>query len=177
MLRSVTDSARYSVYDLVDATLGGALGRSLRVLDGLRGEGGAPTLVLWALARELRSLHAMARDVAGGRRPQQVMQAHRVWASRQGLLGAALGRGGPGLWAAGLRGCARADRVIKGQERGDPWLALRELVTLLAGGPELVARWRDGRQLYLPRFPATEIERVRASLDYPPEGSPPRGEV
>ena len=140
VLRSVTDSARYSVYDLVDATLGGALGRSLRVLDGLRGEGGAPTMVLWALARELRPLHAMAREVAAGRRPQQVLQAHRVWASRQGLVGAALRRGGPGLWAAGLRGCARADRVIKGQERGDPWLALRELVSLLAGGPELVVR-------------------------------------
>jgi len=37
-----------------------------------------------------------------------------------------------------------------------------------------VARWRADRQLYLPGFPPAEIERVRASLSYPPEGSPLR---
>jgi MscS family membrane protein len=37
-----------------------------------------------------------------------------------------------------------------------------------------VARWRADRQLYLPGFPQAEIERLRSSLDYPPEGSPLR---
>jgi DNA polymerase-3 subunit delta len=137
VLRSVTDSARYSVYDLVDATIGGQLGRGLRVIDGLRGEGCAPALVLWALTREVRGVAAMARDVAAGQQVPRVLEAHRVWSSRKRLLGDALRRAGHGHWTDGLRGCARADRVIKGRERGDPWRALRELVTALAGGPDL----------------------------------------
>ncbi len=140
VLRSVTDSARFSVYDLVDATLEGRLDRGLRVLDGLRGEGSAPPLVLWALAREVRGLCGMARDVARGTPLPRVLDAHRVWSSRKKLVGAALRRGDDAHWAAGLVGCARVDRVIKGRERGEPWRALRELVTRLAGGPDLAAR-------------------------------------
>jgi DNA polymerase-3 subunit delta len=137
VLRSVTDSARYSVYDLVDATVGGRLGRGLRVLDGLRAEGSAPALVLWALAREVRQLCTMAREVAAGQPPARVLDAHRVWSTRKGLIGDALRRAGHPHWSAGLRGCARADRVIKGRERGEAWRALRELVAQLAGGPDL----------------------------------------
>jgi len=139
VLRSVTDSARYSVYDLVDATVGGKLGRGLRVLDGLRGEGSPPALVLWALTREVRGVCSMARDVAAGQQVPRVLEAHRVWSSRKRVIGDALRRAGDTHWANGLRGCARADRVIKGRERGDAWRALRELVTALAGGPDLAA--------------------------------------
>ncbi len=137
VLRSVTDSARFSVYDLVDATLAGRLDRGVRVLEGLRGEGTAPALVLWALAREVRGLCSMARDVARGTGVARVLDAHRVWASRKRLVGDALRRGDDAHWAAGLAGCARVDRVIKGRERGEPWRVLHELVTRLAGGPDL----------------------------------------
>ena len=140
VLRSVTDSARFSVYDLVDAMLAGRLDRALRVLDGLRGEGSAPPLVLWALAREVRGLCSMAREVARGTPAARVMDAHRVWSSRKALTGDALRRGDDAHWAGGLAGCARVDRVIKGRERGEPWRALRELVARLAGGPDLAAR-------------------------------------
>ncbi len=140
VLRSVTDSARYSVYDLVDATVAGRLDRGLRVLDGLRGEGTAPALVLWALAREVRGLYSMAREVARGARVERAVDAHRVWASRKRLVGDALRRGDEAHWAAGLADCARVDRVIKGRERGEAWRGLRELVTRLVGGPELAAR-------------------------------------
>jgi DNA polymerase-3 subunit delta len=137
VLRSVTDSARYSVYDLVDATVSGQLGRSLRMLDGLRGEGGVPTLLLWALAREVRGLCSMAGEVAAGQSPQRVMEAHRIWSSRKRLVGDALRHGDHAHWSDGLRRCARVDRVIKGQAPGETWHALRTLVTRLAGGPEM----------------------------------------
>ncbi len=137
VLRSVTDSSRFSVYDLVDATLEARLDRALRVLDGLRGEGTEPVLVLWALAREVRGLCSMARMAAGGAQVPRVLEAHRVWSSRKGLVGAALKRGDLACWSDGLGDCARVDRVIKGREAGDPWRALRELVTRLAGGPDL----------------------------------------
>jgi MscS family membrane protein len=39
---------------------------------------------------------------------------------------------------------------------------------------EEVDRWREARQLYLPRFPEERVAELRGSLGYPPPGSPER---
>lgn len=132
VLRVVTDSARYDVYNLVDTVLEGRIGRAQRVLNGLRGEGVATALVLWAVTREVRALCAMAADAANGRPLGQIFSAHRVWQRRQPLVRAALRRD-LAHWRLGLRGCARCDRVIKGQEVGSAWHELGVLVTSLCG--------------------------------------------
>jgi DNA polymerase-3 subunit delta len=44
VLAAVGDSARYSIYDFVDAALLGQPERVARILDGLRGEGIEPVL-------------------------------------------------------------------------------------------------------------------------------------
>ena len=64
---AVADSARFDVFGLVDAALEGDAPRLTRMLDGLRGEGVEPILVLWALARELRSLADMAAQNESGK--------------------------------------------------------------------------------------------------------------
>src|SRR6202044_1129858 len=56
VLRSVGDSARYDVFQLAEAAAAGDGARALRVLLGLKSEGVEPTLILWALVRELRGL-------------------------------------------------------------------------------------------------------------------------
>src|SRR3989304_76441 len=50
------DNARFSVFTLADACLRGGAAAILRILNSLRAEGVDPVLVLWALAREARSL-------------------------------------------------------------------------------------------------------------------------
>jgi DNA polymerase-3 subunit delta len=63
VLRSVGDSARYDVFQLAEAAAAGDAERALRILLGLKGEGVEPTLILWALMRELRGLwQARERD-------------------------------------------------------------------------------------------------------------------
>jgi len=64
---AVADSARFDVFGLVDAALEGDAPRLTRMLDGLRGEGVEPILVLWALTRELRSLAGMAAQMESGK--------------------------------------------------------------------------------------------------------------
>ena len=132
VLRVVSDSARYDVYDLVDAMLEGRVGRTQRVLEGLRSEGVATALVLWAVSREVRAMCAMAADAEAGRPMGQIFSAHRVWQRRQPIVRAALGRN-LAHWQRGLRGCARCDRIIKGQEAGHAWHELGVLVTRLGG--------------------------------------------
>jgi len=55
VLAGSADSARFDVFKLGEAVRAGEAGRALRILECLRAEGGEAVLVLWALARELRS--------------------------------------------------------------------------------------------------------------------------
>ncbi len=63
---AVADSARFDVYDLVDTALAGDGARGVRILNGLQGEGVAPAVVLWALARDLRQLAAHGASAGRG---------------------------------------------------------------------------------------------------------------
>ena len=131
--RLVADSARFDVFTLVDAALAGKPARSVRILRGLQGEGVAPQVVLWALAREIRTLAAMTARVADGEAVPAVLARYRVWANRKALVGGALQRLRPAQCTAMLRQCARIDRISKGQGAGNAWDELLQLTCRLAG--------------------------------------------
>lgn len=132
---AVADAARYDVFDLGDAVLGDRPGRIYRILDGLRHEGVAPAVVLWVLAREARLLAMAAFALTKGERLDSVMGRLRVWENRRRLLSDALRLGSLARFHDGLVLCARADRVIKGQEPGDAWDALLDVCVALRGTP------------------------------------------
>lgn len=127
------DNARFDVFAMVDLCLQGDTAAAIRALRGLRAEGTAPVLILWALVREIRSLAQMAIDLAAGKSEQQIFQEYRVWAKRQSLVRRALKRHAPGRWYALLQGSHRADKVIKGREPGDAWQALLALELAFCG--------------------------------------------
>jgi len=133
VLHSVADSARFDVFDLVDASLAGDAARSVRILHGLREEGVAPPLVAWALTRELRSVSRMAGDMAGGADIDRVMASHRVWDKRRGLVTRALRRHPAAVWLDILRQAAGTDRITKGGAPGNPWDALESLALAMGG--------------------------------------------
>jgi DNA polymerase-3 subunit delta len=130
---AVADSARFEVYDLVDAALAGEGARGVRILNGLRAEGVASAVVLWALARDIRQLAAMARVLAGGQGVAQVLARFRVWQSRTTVFSRALERHSAIACGRLLRRCARVDRVIKGQAAGNAWDELLQLILWLGG--------------------------------------------
>lgn len=132
---AVADSARYDVFNLAEAVLHGQIGRAGRILFGLRAEGVAPAVVLWAFARELRMLAGVkaltdrgeTADVAFSR------QKEKVWDQRRMSLTKALQRLALKEVHGALLLCARADRIIKGQEAGDPWEALLDICLCVTG--------------------------------------------
>jgi DNA polymerase-3 subunit delta len=130
---AVADSARFDVFGLVDAALEGDAPRLTRMLDGLRGEGVEPILVLWALTRELRSLAEMAAKIEGGKGLDGVLG--QVWGKRKGPVKAGLQRHNKVRWQQMLRRAARLDRVIKGAAPGNAWDELLQLTLLMAGVP------------------------------------------
>lgn len=135
VVASVTDSARFGLFGLIDSSLKGEGARTVRMLNGLRAEGIEPLLVVWALARELRGLELMSRGVANGETVNRVMERSRVWQSRQAVVGVALRRHRPAVWQDLLSHCARIDRVVKGQLQGNAWDELIQLSLQLAGSP------------------------------------------
>jgi DNA polymerase-3 subunit delta len=128
---AVSDSARFDVFGLVDAALAGDAARASRMLDGLRGEGVEPILVLWALTREIRSLADMAAQIESGKGMDGVLV--RVWGKRKGPVKAGLQRHNRVRWQQMLRRAARLDRVIKGAATGNAWDELLQLSLLMAG--------------------------------------------
>ncbi|MGD9944464.1 MAG: DNA polymerase III subunit delta [Burkholderiaceae bacterium] len=136
---AVLNVARYDAFDLVGAMLAADTGRALRSLDGLRAEGEAEPLVLWALSDAVRTLLRLAQARQRGRPLAQALREARVFGPRERLYGDALRRADPALLQAALRQAAKTDRMIKGIEPGDAWQALETLVMMVAGAPALGA--------------------------------------
>jgi DNA polymerase-3 subunit delta len=137
LIESVADSSRFDVFGLVDTLLAGEAAKGLRMLQGLRAEGVAAPVVLWALSREIRGMAQMAHEVERGHSADQVMGGHRVWEKRKPLVRRGLQRK-PALWRQLLAICARADRAVKGLEVADPWLLFEDLVLGMAGNRKLI---------------------------------------
>jgi DNA polymerase-3 subunit delta len=129
--QSLADSARFTVYQLVDSALGGDAAGARRILASLRAEGTEPILILWALTRELRTHTGLAQELARGRPEATVLG--RVWANRRPIVAKALRRHRPAAWLGFMRAAARLDRVAKGQAPGDKWLELERLLLAVAG--------------------------------------------
>jgi len=130
---AVGDSARFSIYDFVDAALLGAPERVARTLDGLRSEGVEPVLVNWALHREVRTLASLAFAHTGGQPLEAALNAHKIWEKRKPLVRQALQRLTLTDCQELLRSCSQIDRCIKGVEIGAPWDALMAAGLRLSG--------------------------------------------
>ena len=131
VMDAVVSSSRFDVFILVDAALAADPARVVRIMTGLQGEGTEATVVLWALARELRVLNSLAPLI--GRELAAELQRRRVWSSRKPLYESAVGRLSPAAIRAMLLRAARLDRVIKGGEAGNVWDELVQLALMLAG--------------------------------------------
>ena len=86
----LNDNARFTVFDLSNATLVGDAYRVTRVLSHLKFEGIEPTLILWALSREIRNLVQLLDQKERGTPINELLQ--KEWQSRKALVKSALQR-------------------------------------------------------------------------------------
>jgi DNA polymerase-3 subunit delta len=130
---AVLNVARYDIDKLRQAVLEGDPARCARLLDGLRGEGAAAPLVLWALASETRSLAVLRAGQDDGQPLPALLKAERVFDERRKqALVRALGRVTSTSLRAALMHAARIDRMIKGLVQGDVWDEFLQLALRLA---------------------------------------------
>ncbi|MFN3902193.1 DNA polymerase III subunit delta [Rehaibacterium terrae] len=132
MARAVADSARFDVFRLMDATLAGEPARVVRMLHVLRAEGEqVPALMGW-VAGELQRIAGFAAVQDAGGNVAAAMKDARLWDSRQAAYRRAMQRHAAARWEHFVAECGRIDRMAKGREKGDPWLALERLLVAVA---------------------------------------------
>ncbi|KAF1041843.1 MAG: DNA polymerase III subunit delta [Herbaspirillum frisingense] len=135
---AVLNVARYDVFKLNEAMLSGDVARLTRMMDGLKGEGEALPLVLWAVTEEIRTLLKLKSGMAQGKPVGALLKEYRIWGPREKLMEPALRRISLAALQSALQEAAHVDRMVKGLRAkafaGDPWDALSQLGLKLARG-------------------------------------------
>jgi DNA polymerase-3 subunit delta len=135
---AVLNVARYDVFKLNEAMLSGDSARLVRMIEGLKGEGEALPLVLWAMAEEIRTLLKLRAGVAQDKGLGMLMKEYRIWGPRERLMEPALRRLKLPQLEAALQEAAQIDKMVKGLRAkafaGDAWDALLQLGLKVARG-------------------------------------------
>lgn len=128
----VADSARFDVFRVIDAAMNGQGAQAARMLASLRAEGEAVPALLGMVVMQLQRGATLARAQARGANLANEFKALRIWDTQQPMYRRALARHAPARWDALLVQAGRADRMAKGREQGDAWVALERLLLALA---------------------------------------------
>jgi DNA polymerase-3 subunit delta len=136
---AVADSSRYDVFKLVETILSDNVSRLLKILSGLRAEGTAAPIVLWALTREARLLVKIKQALVQGQSKDSVFKNHQIWDKRKQLVNDALQRISDEDLNRILVLSAKVDRQIKGQQQGDAWETLLAICLLFTSSRSAIA--------------------------------------
>ncbi len=113
----MNDNAQFTVFELSNFILSGHANNALRIVKRLLMQQTEPTLILWAICREIRELAKLIHQQQQGIALTQLLQ--KQWASRRTLLETAVKR----LTISQLNRlsilASTADRIIKGLENGN----------------------------------------------------------
>ncbi len=132
---AVVDVARFDVFKLSEAVLGGHTARALRMVEGLQAEGEAAVLVHWALSEDILGLHRARQAMDDGKPLPMALRELRVWGPRERLFERLL----PGLKVVATARLVHAASIVDGIVKGlphpawpqDAWLALSRLTLML----------------------------------------------
>lgn len=146
---AVLNVARYDVFKLGEAVLGGQTARALRMLEGLRAEGEAAVLVHWTLADDLRALRRVRAALDAGKPLPAALAEARVWGAKQRLIE----RAAPLMATHQVEHLVAAASICDGLVKGlrhpdwplDAWAALERLVLMTLDALTLTPRGEPAR--------------------------------
>ena len=132
---AVLNVARYDVFKLSEAVLGGHALRVQRMLDGLQAEGEAEVLVHYTLAEDIRALKRVKDALGQGRPMPMALREQRVWGAKERLFERVLPRLSDKFLAQLLQSAHLVDGIVKGLKQpdwpSDNWQALHRLAMML----------------------------------------------
>ena len=119
MKKSITGSSKYSIFDFSNAFVSRNTSKAIQVLESLKVEGTPETLIIWALTRELNNLFKVSKSGS----------TKGIWGPRNyldSLSKTSREVDGYKILKAYKR-IAHIDSCIKGFNKQNPWLGIREL--------------------------------------------------
>jgi len=132
---AVLNVARYDVFKLSEAVLGGQPARVQRMLDGLQAEGEAEVLVHYTLAEDIRALKRVKDAMNAGRPLPMALREQRIWGVKERLFERVLPRLDDPTLARLLQAAHQVDGIVKGLKQPDwpanGWQALHRLAMML----------------------------------------------
>lgn len=134
---SIEADTRFSLFDLVDSIINGAIGRTSAILTSLRNEGTELILILWVLTREVRNIIPLARLLKEGSLKREHFKEHGVWQHRIGPVNVFLKRCPLESLHQTLIEAKNIDSLIKKSESEEAFQRIRSLSLSLAGVPDV----------------------------------------
>jgi DNA polymerase III subunit delta len=132
---AVLNVARYDVFKLSEAVLGGHAVRVQRMLDGLQAEGEAEVLVHYTLAEDIRALKRVKDAMGQGRPLPMALRENRIWGAKERLFERVLPKLSASTLVELLQSAHVVDGIVKGLKQPDwpssGWLALHRLALQL----------------------------------------------
>jgi DNA polymerase III subunit delta len=132
---AVLNVARYDVFKLSEAVLGGQSVRVARMLDGLQSEGESEVLVHWALSEDIRALKRVKDTIESGRPMPMALKDHRVWGAKEKLYERVLPNISSAALAHLVMAAHKVDGICKGMKQPDwpstGWQSLHRLATMV----------------------------------------------
>mgnify|MGYP001129089509 CR=1 FL=1 len=119
MEKNIANSSRFNIFDFSNAFVTRDTKKAVRILEALKVEGTPETLIIWALARELKNLFKViqtgsAKGIFGPRHYLETLEKSAKKVSKIRVLKA-------------FKEIALIDASIKGFVKQNPWLGIREL--------------------------------------------------
>jgi DNA polymerase III subunit delta len=146
----VADDARFDVFRLTDAALGGDVARALHIVAGLRAEGEEPIPLVGWIITQLRLLLRLASAT----NVDSALRSEHIWpAARESLFRRALKEGDRAHWEHCLDQAGRIDRISKGRDDLAP-------VYAATGKAADLGPWREANAW-------RELERLVAAMAAP----------
>ncbi len=113
---AITDNSRFNIFNLLDAAVNNKTTSVHRILESLKNDNTEPTLILWTLTNELRSLIKVSFDIKKGLSMDQAITKNNIWYSRKAPVKKALGKYHLDQLQNFLKSALQVELIIKGAD-------------------------------------------------------------
>lgn len=133
VLTSCDNASYFDVFKLADACLQGQQQTAQAALTKLQADQTEPLIILWALAKDIRSALAIIEDCQINKMSaHQSLQNNKIWQNRQPLFKNLLQTASIDLLKQYLQLCAHIDLAAKGATHDDPQCLLAHLIDAIS---------------------------------------------
>ena len=115
----ISNASKFGIFDLSNAFVSGNKNRTFKIIESLKSDGTQPTLILWALTKEINNLYKVMEDNS----------TKNIWGPRHYLetLTRRVNELSKSKIKESILKIAEIDASIKGLSSKNPWQAIRDL--------------------------------------------------